>query len=144
MNRFIAYSVVIIAVTIPAVLLARTLIDTDEDQLEHLISSVEQERFGALLGVETLDDGGFVVSTGSGAHQFSAAEVYEARALLDEVTGIDSAEHVRLRQQQVTVRDTQATMILNVEVDGGDYVALRVSMTFQGDRWLVERIRVMG
>jgi hypothetical protein len=51
---------------------------------------------------------------------------------------------VELRQQQVTVTDDRATAILNVEVDDGDYVALRLELSNRDGQWLVERIRVMG
>ena len=144
MNRLIAYSVAVLAVTIPAALLARTLIETEEDDLERIVFGIEQERTNALLEAAAFDCGGLVISTGSTSRRFDGAGLEEARALLEEATGLDSADHIRLRQRQVTVNDARATAVLNVELDGGSYIALRVSMMRYEGEWLVEHIRVMG
>jgi len=144
MNRLIAYSAAVLAVTIPAVLLARTLIQTDEDGLERIVSNIEQERSNALLDVAAFDQGGLVISAGTTSRRFDAAGVEDARALLEQATGIDSAGRVRLRQQQVRVNDERATALLNVEVGDGSYVGLRLNLTLHDGEWLVDQIRVMG
>lgn len=144
MNRLIAYSVAVLAVTIPAALLARTLIEREEDDLERIVSGIEQERSNALLEAAAFDNGGLVISTGSTSHRFDGAGLEEARVVLEAATGLDSADSIRLRQRQVTVNDARATAILNVELDGGSYIALRVSMMRHEGEWLVEHIRVMG
>jgi hypothetical protein len=144
MNRIFIYSLVVVIVTIPAVLLARTLIDTEEDQLQRIIDGVEDERVGALIDAAGFESGGLVVSAGESTQRFAGNEREAARSMLEEVTGIDSADRVRLRQQQVTVREENATAVLNVELGDGSYVALRLNLSRQGDQWRVERIRVMG
>ena len=144
MNRIVAYTALVIAITVPAVLLARTLIHSDEDQLTTIFDGLEQSSFDSLLDAAVFEAEGLVVSAGSSSRRFGAADREAARALLEEETGIESADTVRLRQQQVTVRDGSATAVLNVEVDDGTFVALRVDLTRQHDRWIVERIRVMG
>lgn len=144
MNRLIAYSVAVLAVTIPAALLARTLIETEEDDLERIVSGIEQERSGALLDAAAFDRGGLVISTRSTSQRFGGTGLEEARALLETATGLDSADNIRLRQRQVTVNDASATAVLNVELDEGSFVALRVSMMRYEGEWFVEHIRVMG
>jgi hypothetical protein len=144
MNRLITYSIVVILVTIPAVLLARTLIVTETDQLEQLLGSLEEARFDDLLAAAVFDDGGLVVSAGSSTERFQIGEQERARALLESETGIGAGERVRLRQRQVDVRERDATAILNVEVGQGSYVALRINFSRRSDNWRVERIRVMG
>lgn len=144
MNRLIAYSVAVLAVTIPAALLARTLIETEEDDLERIVSGIEQNRTSALLDAAAFDRGGLVISTGSESRRFDGAGLEEARAVLEAATGLDSAETIQLRQRQVTVNDARATAILNVELDEGSYIALRVSMMRHEGEWFVEHIRVMG
>lgn len=141
MNRIITYAALLIAITVPAVLLARTLINTDEDQMEAILAGLEDRSFDSLLDSAAE---GLVISAGERAQRFDSADREAARAALEEETGIESASRVSLRQRQITVRDQAATAVLNVEVDEGSYVALRINMTRQDDRWVVERIRVMG
>lgn len=143
-NRLVAYAVAILAVTIPAALLARTLIETDEDSLERLVSGIEQDRADALLSRAAFDNGGVVISTGSTSRRFGTAGHDEARALLEAATGLESAENIQLRQHQVTINEGRATAVLNVEVDSSSYVALRVNLTRHGEEWLVDHIRIMG
>lgn len=144
MNRLITYSLVAILVTVPAVLLARTLIETEADELESIISSLEETQFDGLLRAASFDDGGFTVSAGRSAQRFQVGEIERARELLETETGINASERVRLRQRQINVREDNATAILNVEVGEGSYVALRINLSRRGEEWRVERIRVMG
>jgi hypothetical protein len=144
MHRVTFYALLFLAVSVPAGVLAAVLIETDEDQIEGLIASVEDERMDALLEAATFDDGGLEISAGSDHRRFDLTQREEAARLLDETTGITSAQRVRLCQRQVTVRDDDATAVLNIEVDEGHYVALRLNLTLQQGQWRLERIRVMG
>ncbi len=144
MNRIIFYSLLIVAVTIPGAILAAVLVETEEDQLDNLIGGVEQQRLDSLLDAADFERGGLEVSAGSSYQRFDATQRDEALALLDQVTGISSAERVQVRQRQVTVRAEQATAILNIEVNQGEYVALRLNLSRHHGQWRVERIRVMG
>lgn len=144
MKRIVVYSVVVLIVAIPAVLLARTLVPSNENQLESLIEDIEDERFDAFLNSASFQGQGLIVSAGSDRWIFDEFQVEDARSVLDDATGIGSAGEVRLRQQRITVREDRATAILSVQVDDGDYVGLRVNLTNQEGQWLVDQIRVMS
>ena len=144
MHRFIPYALIVLAVTIPGALLAAVLIESDEDQLEGLIKSVENDRMEAFLDVAAFEQGGLEVSAGSDSYRFDGSQRDEALQLLDDATGISSADRVRLCQQQVTVQNERATAILNVEVGEGTFVALRLNLSRLEGQWRVDRIRVMG
>lgn len=144
MNRVIIYTVVVLAVTIPTVLLASTLIETEEDRLEQIIGGLEQGSFDTMLDAAAFDQGGLIVSAGREAQRFGVTEREAARALLVQETGLDGSDRARLRQRRVTVRGERATAILNLELDRDIWVALRVNLSRSGDQWRVERIRVMG
>lgn len=144
MHRFIPYALIVLAISIPGALLAAVLIESDEDQLDGLIKSVENERMEVLLDVAAFERGGLEVSAGSDFYHFDVSQREEALQLLEDATGITSADRVRLCQQQVTVQDERATAVLNVEVGQGTYVALRLNLSMWDGQWRVERIRVMG
>ncbi len=144
MHRVMIYAAAVIAIAIPAVLLGSTLFASEEDQLKQIVGSLEEERFTLLLDAAAFDTGGLVVSTGRNTQRFSGAEREAARALLEQATGLEAAQQVRLRQRQVTIRGTRATAIVNMELDDGEWVALRMELSRSQDRWLVESIRVMG
>jgi hypothetical protein len=144
MRRLVTWSVAILLVLVPSVLLARVLFESEEDQLGSLVTAIEMDRSGALLDTADFGGAGLVISAGSESQRFSESGRARAREMLEAATGLDAADRVRLRQQQVTVRDDRATAILNVEVDDGDYVALRLELSNRDGQWLVERIRVMG
>ena len=144
MNKLLLYILLVVVVTIPGALLAAVLIETDEDQLDAIIGQLEDERFDGLLATANYSDGGLEISAGSDLHRFDESQRDEALELLDDATGISSAGSIQLRQQQVDVRDEEATAILNIEVDEGSYVALRLNLSLQQGQWRLERIRVMG
>lgn len=144
MRRLVTWSVAVLLVLVPSVLLARVLFESEEDQLGSLVTAIEDARSGALLDTADFGGGGLVISAGAESQRFDEGGRARAREMLEAATGLDAADRVRLRQQQVTVREDRATAILNVEVDDGDYVALRLELANRGGQWLVERIRVMG
>jgi hypothetical protein len=144
MHRIALYAAAAVAVIVPAVLVGSALWASEDDQVDRIVGSLERDRLESILDAAAFEDGGLVVSAGQDAQRFGAAGRDAARALLEERTGIEGAQSVRLRQRQVTVREGSATAILNVELDGGDWVALRLDLSRRDDRWIVERIRVMG
>ena len=144
MKRLLPYTLAAIALAVPSLLLASVLIEDEEDQLESIVTGVEDQGLGPVIDHGAFDQGGLVISAGDEVHRFDELGRDDARALLDELTGIDRASRVRLRQQQVTVRDDTATAVLNVELDGDTYVALRLRMVNDGEAWRVERVRVMS
>lgn len=144
MKRFLPYILVAVALAVPSALLASMLIETDEDQLDAIVSGIERDGLAPVIDHGAFDEGGLEVSAGSQLHRFAEGDREAARALLEELTGIDEARDVRLRQREVTVRDDAATAVLNVELDGHSWVALRLQMVKDGSAWRVERVRVMG
>lgn len=144
MRRLVTYSIAILLVLVPSVLLATVLFESEEDQLGSLVTSIERGRSGALLDTADFAGEGLVISAGSESRRFAEGSRAGAREMLEAATGLDAADRVRLRQQQVTVNADRATAILNVEVGEGDYVALRLELSNRDGQWLVERIRVMG
>jgi hypothetical protein len=144
MRRLVTYSIASLVVLVPAVLLALTLYESEEDQLGSLVTSIEDGRSGALLDTADFGGAGLVISAGATSRRFDEGGRAGARAMLEAATGLDAAARVQLRQRQVTVSDDRATAILNVEVDDGAYVALRLDLSNRDGQWLVERIRVMG
>jgi hypothetical protein len=145
MKRLLPYALIAVALAVPSALLAAVLHQSEEDQLESLVAAVEDEGLGPLVDNGAFDSqSGLEISAGSELHAFNESGQREARELLDELTGIDSARRVVLRQRQVTVRDGAATAVLNVELDGGTYVALRLHLVDDAGQWRVERVRVMS
>ena len=144
MPRFAAYFVLILAISLPAVLLARTFMDSDIARIEQLMAEVEDKGLSAWLDAATVDDQGFVISAGSETRRFHLSQRSQAQAWLDQMTGIDGAHEVRLRQQQVTVREPNATVVLNLQLGTDEYVSLRLSLQQVDQQWLIERIRVMS
>jgi hypothetical protein len=144
MRRLVTFSIATLIVLVPAVLLARVLFESPEDQLGSIVTSIESQRSGALLDTADFGGAGLVISAGAESRRFDEGGRAGAREMLEAATGLDAADRVRLRQQQVTVSEDRATAILNVEVDEGDYVALRLELSNRDGQWLVERIRIMG
>ena len=141
MKKYFAFALAIASVTVPTILLANTLIDTEEDQIDQLLGSIEEERLDGLLNESMVAPAGIVISTREGTRHFEM--VGDARTALEDATGIQSADRVQLRQRQVTLNKDRATAVLNIEVSG-DYVAIRLDLSRQDDCWVVERIRVMA
>jgi hypothetical protein len=144
MPRFAAYFVLILAISLPAVLLARTFMDSDVSRIEQLMVAVEDQGLSPWLDGAALEGEGVVLSAGSETRRFHLAQRSQAQAWLNQMTGIDGAQEVRIRQQQVTVREPTATVVLNLQLGVDEYVSLRLSLQRVDDQWVIERIRVMS
>ena len=144
MPRFAAYFVLILAISLPAVLLARTFMDSDVSRIEQLLVEVEEQGLSPWLDAAALDGEGIVISAGAETRRFHLAQRGQAQAWLDQMTGIDGAQEVHIRQQQVTVREPNATVVLNLQTGVDEYVSLRLSLQRVDQQWLIERIRVMA
>ena len=144
MKRALPYVLVVVALAVLSALLASALVDSDEDRLDAIVTGIESEGLGPVIDNGAFATGGLEVSAGSELHRFDEGGREAARQLLDELTGIDRASEVRLRQREVTLQDGGATAVLNVELDGRSWVALRIQMVKDGADWRVERVRVMS
>jgi hypothetical protein len=142
MQRAVLYVIIAIVVAVPGALLASVLVETEEDQVQSIVDGLEQERLSSVIDHGSFE-AGLVVSVGSEDHTFEEADREAARELLDELTGIGSADRVRVHQRQVTVDEGSAEAVLNLEIDNG-FVALRLRMVNSSGEWLVESVRVMS
>ena len=62
MKRFLPYALVAVALVVPSALLASVLLGSEEDELESIVSGLEDEGLGPVIDHGAFAHGGLVVS----------------------------------------------------------------------------------
>lgn len=145
MRRFLTWLVAVTVLGAASLAAADLAIETDEERIDGLIDDVATARHkgNTLLRAVDLSRTGLEVSVGRQTERFGEgddAELLDRAADLDEQLG---GAPLVVRQRQITVEGDRARVIVNL-VRQDERIGCDVTLHRAGDRWVLERFRVMG
>jgi len=145
MRRLVTWMVAAMVLGAASLAAADLVIVTDEERIDGLIDDVAAARHkgNTLLRAVDLSRSGLEVSVGRRVERYGAgddAAVVQRAADLDDRLG---GAPLEVRQRQITIEGDRARVILNLARDD-ERIGCDVTLHRAGDRWLLERVRVMG
>lgn len=145
MRRIVTWVVAVVVLGTASLAVADLAVVTDEERIDRLIDDVASARHkgNTLLRAVDLSRAGLEVSVGRRVERYGAGD---DAALVARVVDLDErlgGEPLEVRQRQITVEGDRAHVIVNL-VREDERIGCDVTLHRAGDRWLVERVRVMG
>ncbi len=145
MKRLVTWMVAAMVLGVASLAAADLVIVTDEERIDGLIDDVAAARHkgNTLLRAVDLSRSGLEVSVGRRVEHSGAGD---DAAVLERATDLDDrlgGAPLEVRQRQITIEGDRARVILNLARDD-ERIGCDVTLHRVGDRWLLERVRVMG
>jgi hypothetical protein len=145
MRRIVTWAVTLVVLGTASIAVADYAIVTDEERIEGLIDEVASSRHkgNALLRAVDLSRADLEVSVGRRVERFRAGDDADLVARVADVEARLGATPLEVRQRQITIEGDHARVIVNLAQDD-ELIACDVTLQRAGDRWVLERVRVMG
>jgi hypothetical protein len=145
MRRVITWVLALIVLGTGFLTAADLAVDTDEERIDRLIQEMatSQHKGNTLLRAVDLSRAELEVSVGREVDRFRSGDddrLLGRAADLDERLGVAPFE---VRQREITIQGDRAHVIVNFVRDD-ERIGCDVTLHRAGDRWLLERVRVMG
>lgn len=145
MRRIVTWLVAALVLGTATLSVADLAVETDEERIDRLIDDLATSRHKGetLLRAVDLSRAPLEVSVGQQVARYRHGdddELLGRAAELDEELGGGPLD---VRQRQITVEGDRARVIVNLGHDD-DLVGCDVTLHRAGDRWLLERLRIMG
>lgn len=145
MRRVVTWVAAVMVLGTASLTAADLAVETDEERIDRLIDDLatSQHKGNALLRAVDLSRAELEVSVGRDVDRYRPGDddrLLGRAADLDETLG---GAPLEVRQREITIEGDSARVIVNLVRDDRT-IGCDVTLHRSGDRWLLERVRVMG
>jgi hypothetical protein len=147
MKRLALYAGILGVLGITSIAVADLAVETDEERIDGMLHEVARSRgkAEAILRHVDLSAVPLEVSVGHHEERFGQDDFDELVSRAEDLDGALGARPLEVRQREIEIRGTEAKVIANLVAEDApeDLVPCDIELHRAGDRWLVQRVRVM-